>query len=66
MLSQPGASGFERLARKTDWRHIANSWRLIAERMIAERTGGELSGRVFLRRPSGKPMHYQQSFYSVS
>lgn len=27
---------------KTHWRYLASSWRLLAERIISERTGGEL------------------------
>lgn len=52
-------------ADRADWRHIANSWRLIAERMIAERTGGEVSQRSPAKKPLKKPMRYQQSFYNV-
>jgi hypothetical protein len=28
---------------KADWLSLANSWRLLAERVIAERTGGEVT-----------------------
>ena len=49
---------------KARWAHIANTWRLMAERLIAARTGGELSGCA-AAKPASAPMRYQQSFYSL-
>ena len=80
MPSRRGAAEFQRRAQeadikaamagegsaeRADWRHIASSWRLLAERMIAERTGGEVSQRSLAKKPFKKPMRYQQSFYNV-
>lgn len=80
MRPQPAIDEFETLAREADakaaqaedgsavkaeWAHIASSWRLVAERMIAERTGGELSGLGMPKRKSARPMGYQQSFFAL-
>jgi hypothetical protein len=39
------AARSEVISIKADWLCLANSWRLLAERVIAERTGGEVTLR---------------------
>ena len=80
MRAKPDVAKFQKKAREADikaaqveegsldsadWKHIANSWRLLAERVIVERTGGAVSERALAKKPSKKPMRYQQSFYSM-
>lgn len=48
---------------KAQWAHIANSWRLIAKRMMAERTEDEFSDDD--EDESADPMNYQLSFYTL-
>ena len=41
--SEIEAAQAEAISVKADWLSLANSWRLLAERVIAERTGGEVT-----------------------
>jgi len=65
MSSRLNAAGLRKHAKegaRTGWAQIANSWQLIAERIIAARTGGEIA----IKPAAATPMLYQQSFHTLS